>query len=285
VLGQQVMMAPVKLPTTTFPFTPATFLEDQWDGYPAERQRLYDSLFAKNIPNMVVLTGDIHTSWANDLPVAGYNSTSGAGSAGVEFVVSSLTSQNFPFPVPLSIIQNFNGHVKYGDLTAHGYMILDVNKTRSQMDWYNLSTITSQNFTTSRAASWYVQNGERFLRNANAGAVVNPNRYTYFAPLDPRGILTSVSEPTEFGLESVLLGVYPNPFQDQLTYHYTVENPSKVRMQLTSLSGQVVQTQTVQQEIGVHRQTVHLDQQLSAGAYIFSLEIGGKIHQRVIVKQ
>ena len=49
----------------------------QWDGYPAERRRLYDLLRRTGwASNVAVLSGDIHSSWAADLPV------------GAEFVVA-----------------------------------------------------------------------------------------------------------------------------------------------------------------------------------------------------
>ena len=90
VIGQQVAMAPLRAlrwPTNVY------INSDQWDGYRYERQRLYDSIDAMSINNMVVLTGDIHTSWANDLPLSGYNASTGANSAGVEFVATSFFSE------------------------------------------------------------------------------------------------------------------------------------------------------------------------------------------------
>src|SRR5690606_40682158 len=59
-LGQQVMLA--QLGTNSMPFN-----YDQWDGYPAARQRLFDSVRAAGAENLVVLTGDIHSSWALEL--------------------------------------------------------------------------------------------------------------------------------------------------------------------------------------------------------------------------
>lgn len=70
---------------------------DQWDGYQAERSAVFAHLADKGIDNVVVLTGDIHTSWAMDLtpdpnnPVA-YNPLTGAGSLAVEYVCTSVTS-------------------------------------------------------------------------------------------------------------------------------------------------------------------------------------------------
>src|SRR5690606_39204199 len=48
-LGQQVMLA--QLGTNSMPFN-----YDQWDGYPAARQRLFDSVRAVGAENLVVLT-------------------------------------------------------------------------------------------------------------------------------------------------------------------------------------------------------------------------------------
>ena len=68
ILGQQVMMGNLT------PFG-ITVNNDQWDGYNAERKKLYDIILNNNIKNVIVLTGDIHTAWAMDLPynTATYN--------------------------------------------------------------------------------------------------------------------------------------------------------------------------------------------------------------------
>lgn len=95
VLGQQVMMAQLGS-------NPLAFNMDQWDGYYANRKRLYTHIKDNNIDNFVVLTGDIHCSWGNDLaeypliPFA-YNGNTGEGALGVEFVVTGISS-----PAPLS---------------------------------------------------------------------------------------------------------------------------------------------------------------------------------------
>ena len=94
----------------------------------------------------MVLTSDIHTSWANDLPTATYNSSTGSGSAGVEFVVTSVTSPSLDAISALgstaaAIVQSQNDHMKYVDLVEKGYYILDVNKQRTQADWYYVDRV------------------------------------------------------------------------------------------------------------------------------------------------
>lgn len=66
---------------------------DQWDGYTDDRRELLGHLVDNGIKNTVFLTGDIHMAWANDVPVkAGTYPLS--KSAGTEFVVTSVTSDN-----------------------------------------------------------------------------------------------------------------------------------------------------------------------------------------------
>ncbi|MFN5199338.1 MAG: alkaline phosphatase D family protein [Planctomyces sp.] len=65
VLGQQVMMARVD----RVPGTDQKFSMDQWSGYEVARRRLLTALSERRISNPIVLTGDIHSNWVNDLLV------------------------------------------------------------------------------------------------------------------------------------------------------------------------------------------------------------------------
>ncbi len=40
---------------------------DAWDGYAPARERLFRHIADHSIDNVVVLTGDIHSSWGSDL--------------------------------------------------------------------------------------------------------------------------------------------------------------------------------------------------------------------------
>src|SRR5207237_5044147 len=63
VLANQVMMAPYDSQVG-----PEKRLSmDKWDGYPVARDRLLNAI-AKRAPNRtVVITGDIHSNWVNEL--------------------------------------------------------------------------------------------------------------------------------------------------------------------------------------------------------------------------
>ena len=88
VLAQQVMMARVdQAPDET-----ESYSMDQWPGYEANRRRILKFFAERKIANPVVLTGDIHTNWANDLVVDFDDLGGRRPSVGAEFVGTSISS-------------------------------------------------------------------------------------------------------------------------------------------------------------------------------------------------
>jgi len=63
VVAQQIMVAPIDRD----PGPAAAYSMDQWPGYRASQERFLKFLGEKKPSNPVVLTGDIHSNWANDL--------------------------------------------------------------------------------------------------------------------------------------------------------------------------------------------------------------------------
>jgi alkaline phosphatase D len=86
VLAQQVFFA-----RKDCAYGPAERLAmDAWDGYPAARRRVVDALTQRQVRNPVLLTGDVHSHFANDL----YRDFDDPGRhpVGVELVTTSVTS-------------------------------------------------------------------------------------------------------------------------------------------------------------------------------------------------
>lgn len=139
ILGQQVMIAP--LPLSGLVNT------DQWDGYVAARERLYAVITDPVAPvsDVVVLTGDIHTSWGNDLVPAGgsYDPVTRAGSIGVEFVTPGITSPGLGefFVDLLAAVLEENPYVRYVNIVNRGYCVLDVTPERVQCSWHLVSQV------------------------------------------------------------------------------------------------------------------------------------------------
>lgn len=86
VLAQQVMMARVD----RRPGEERGFSMDQWSGYEVPRRRLMSFLKDNSIANPVVLTGDIHCNWVNDLKIDFDNEKDPV--VATEFVGTSISS-------------------------------------------------------------------------------------------------------------------------------------------------------------------------------------------------
>ncbi|MFI5760770.1 alkaline phosphatase D family protein [Streptomyces sp. NPDC051563] len=149
---------------------------DQWDGYTDDRRELLGHLTDRSVRNTVFLTGDIHMAWANDVPVTAATYP-WSRSAGVEFVVTSVTSDNIDdlLHVPAdtvslvaeTAIQAANRHVKWLDMDAHGYGVLDVTAERSQMDYYVISDKRRQDATAAWERSYRTLNGTQKVERAD----------------------------------------------------------------------------------------------------------------------
>ena len=63
---------------------------DKWDGYPADRARLMTFLHDRRPSNPIVLTGDLHTNWVNDLKLDFDRPASPV--VGTEFAGTSISS-------------------------------------------------------------------------------------------------------------------------------------------------------------------------------------------------
>ena len=88
VLTQQVMMGMVNRQRSDG--KAAIYSMDQWPGYSAEKMAIMRFLKERSISNPVVLTGDIHSNWVNELRVDDFKMDSKL--VATEFVTTSLSS-------------------------------------------------------------------------------------------------------------------------------------------------------------------------------------------------
>lgn len=259
IIGNQVMVAPLTMNSS--------FVNpDQWDGYPYERKKVLDNILNNNIQNVAFITGDIHCSWANDVPYDStiYNPLTGAGSAAVEFVTTSITSgSELPGFITSSLIQYSNPHMKYIELTKRGYVLLDVTAQRIQGDWRHVSDIKLQPFTTTVGASWQVNNGERFLRLAMSPIGARTGMPTQ-APDISTGI--GVVQPN-----LVSLHCFPNPFTKEIFVQYYLFNSGSTTATVFDKRGRVVYEQALPgNTIGLHEAALQLEK-LSKGNYVLQI--------------
>lgn len=146
-LGQQIMFAPLSLPGA------ATASIDTWEGYRPSRQRVMNTIRDLDLSNVVVLTGDVHSSWAYDIPMNpwdGYDSATGRGTTAIEVVTPAITSPS-GFGTPEQAAQRVERyrkerpHLRYVEGLHRGYVVLDVTRERVQADWYFVPTVSERN--------------------------------------------------------------------------------------------------------------------------------------------
>jgi alkaline phosphatase D len=186
-LGNSVMISPLALGAVTAEVLgPLTELlgipkgglvvnSDQWDGYAADRAELLGHLHTNKINNTVFLTGDIHTSWANEVPLKAATYPL-SPSVATEFVVPSVTSNNIdemldvpPRTVSLAAeagIANTNRHIRWTNLDSHGYCVLEVRREQVRMDWFYLADRRKADTSARKAVSFTCASGSQKLKRA-----------------------------------------------------------------------------------------------------------------------
>jgi alkaline phosphatase D len=159
VLGQQVMvMRHDRDPN------PAVFAAsmDKWDGAVAARDRLFAAVEGAKLPNLVVLTGDIHNHWAGELKKD--FDDPGSATLGVEFVATSISSGGDGFDTndasQAGLAQN--PHMKFFN-NQHGYVRHVVTPDRWQADFQVLDRVSRHDGQMSTRKSFVVEHGRNGL--------------------------------------------------------------------------------------------------------------------------
>ncbi len=162
VLGQQVVFASLR--------DERGFVHnvDAWDGYPATRERILDLLQRRGLHDNVILTGDVHSSWALDVPRApyaagGYDSHAAGDVWAVEFVTPGITSGSGVRPEQLAeataSAERDNPHLHWIELAHRGYAVLDVDRERAQCEWYHVSDVEQRDSPVQLAAVFRADRG------------------------------------------------------------------------------------------------------------------------------
>lgn len=165
VLAQQVMMAQFDFFSDRIAGPGAQgYNPDQWDGYVAARNRLFEFLRQRRPSNPVVITGDIHSSWAHDLK-ANFDDP-GSETLGTEFITTSI-SASFPtsFVLPVTLAAEESPHTKFFDGANRGYVRCGVSRDRWQTDFRIVPTapngqVLVEQAPASTLASFVVEDGQ-----------------------------------------------------------------------------------------------------------------------------
>lgn len=143
---------------------------DSWDGYPASRQRILDHINERNIINTVVLTGDVHSSWANEVK-ANFDEKNSKNVA-VEFVGTSITSggDGSDLREDTEEILQENPHIKFFN-NQRGYVRCTVTPENWKTDYLVVPYVSRPGAPIETRASFIVENGKSILQQVGKEAL------------------------------------------------------------------------------------------------------------------
>jgi alkaline phosphatase D len=161
ILAQQVMMARVDRAEGEG----EEFSMDQWSGYEMERRKVLGFLQERKIQNPVVLTGDIHSNWANELST--HKDLECLAPVAAEFVGTSISAggngQAFPKYLDQTLAQN--PCVKFHN-TQRGYVHCELSPKQWRSDYRVVESVTVPEAPIQDRASFVLEAGSPKLQKA-----------------------------------------------------------------------------------------------------------------------
>jgi alkaline phosphatase D len=153
VIAQDVLMAELRERDEK---NEVAFWTDDWNGYPASRTRLLTHIRDSRVANPVVIGGDIHSFWTNDLKLDLADPKS--PTVATEFVGTSITSNGPPYDTFVKWLPD-NPHVKFFESRLRGYVLVDVAPERMTTRLRTVSDVRDPNATVATLRTFVVESG------------------------------------------------------------------------------------------------------------------------------
>jgi alkaline phosphatase D len=128
---------------------------DAWDGYAYEREVIFGLARALD-KNLVVLAGDTHNAWANNLK------TLAGEPVGVEFATAGVTSPGLEsylglpaaaIPQAEQAITLLVDELQYLNASQRGYLVVTFTEVQARADWRFVSTVKARDYVIDDARS------------------------------------------------------------------------------------------------------------------------------------
>jgi alkaline phosphatase D len=129
---------------------------DQWDGYAVSRRRFLSFVEQADPANPVVLTGDWHSAWVNDLRMDFARPETPV--LATEFVGTSISS-SCGWAAAVKAAQPNNPHVRYLNPDLRGYIRLTLTPQTMRADYRVIPSGTETTAGAATDASWVVEHG------------------------------------------------------------------------------------------------------------------------------
>lgn len=173
IIGQQIIVNHLEYGETDFPVD-----YDAWDGYEANRRRMFDTIRENDIENVIFLSGDSHAAWvyvtiyqewANRTDL--YDPETGSGSFAVEFAGTAVSSpssygQNLNSAKYQAMAKNLveiNRNLAFAEGGLRGYFSLDIRQDELDAYFWGIVNNTMPNSDQILLAQFNVKKGANKL--------------------------------------------------------------------------------------------------------------------------
>jgi alkaline phosphatase D len=158
---------------------------DAWDGYKANRRRMFDTIRSNNVDNTIFLAGDSHANWVYDAvyeewenKTTLYDPKTGRGAIGVEFAGTAVSSpssygknktQAF-YQAAAEKLVTINRNLQFAEGATRGYFTLKVTPGHAEAQFFGFEDITKEQQEQKLLATFHVAKGQnRLTRPINGG--------------------------------------------------------------------------------------------------------------------
>ncbi len=136
---------------------------DSWDGYPAARRKMLESVRDRKVANPVFLGGDVHMFYVTDLKTDFDDAASPVVAS--EFVGTSITSQSWPQDRINSFLPD-NPHVRHAESRHRGYVRFELTPKALRAELRGLDSEKKADSACSTISSWVVEDGRAGAQKA-----------------------------------------------------------------------------------------------------------------------
>ena len=140
---------------------------DSWDGYPVARETLYAALDDQGVNDLIVLTGDSHEYWANDLTKE--NGTH----IGVELGTTSISSETLKNFMGEGVkdyallMTRSNQDVRYYNAETSGYIDLTLTPSKGRAHFIAIDNTDSTDYKAFETACFDIRKNKQSIKLDN----------------------------------------------------------------------------------------------------------------------
>ncbi|KAE8391539.1 PhoD-like phosphatase-domain-containing protein [Aspergillus alliaceus] len=175
IIGSQVRFARLGKETNG----KVTYNMDAWEGYRANQNRTLKHLYDNNIGNNIMIAGDTHVNWVSDIAWIGekpYDNKTGAGSIGVEFAGTAVSSTGFGGTISsaekIAASYAANDDLQWNEGYYRGYFELHLRQDEVEAKYFGCPTVATRNSWELPLANFTVKHGDSHLTRPIAGGHV-----------------------------------------------------------------------------------------------------------------